>query len=421
MFFAELLLNAACVVPACIAALQWIGTPLRRTIPIAVIAAILSLCTNILSAYYLQGFPLTLILLFIVLPISLMNPKVSGYDACAAITISGAAYSAAAFALRVMLSIDIISNFFRIALAFLAVFVFSAILYWMHPIFPGCNWANTFDDRLDRPFLSRSATHFCGILSIYWLACTLPLAIGLQSPAVLVTLLACQLGGLVLLCLILENRRYRLSLALQQQTNEELQKFMSIVRSQRHDYNIHVQTLHELVRQDRHDEAASYLNRLMEDTIAMNRLLPLADAAVSALILSFQSEAAQMGIPMEVSIENDLSDIATNTYETNKIIGNLLQNALDETSVLKDKSFGIRLSVIKRGEYAMIQVSNRTQNPDTMADYRIGHSSKTGHEGIGVASIRALTARYGGTVYSRQENRIIHFVAKIPLCLGKEE
>ena len=183
---------------------------------------------------------------------------------------------------------------------------------------------------------------------------------------------------------------------------------------------IHVQTLYELTRENRHDEAAAYLNRLAEDTMAMNRLLPLADAAVSALILSFQNEAARMGINMEISVENDLGNIATNTYETNKIIGNLLQNALDETSLLEDKSFGIHLTVLKRGEYAVIKVSNRTRNAMPMSLYSIGRSSKTGHEGIGIASIRALASRYGGTVYSKEEGHIIHFTAKIPIRLAKE-
>jgi signal transduction histidine kinase len=421
VFFAELLLNAVCVFPACVVALQWIGIPLRRTISIAAITTVLSLCTNIISAYYLQDFPLTLILLLIVLPISLMNPKVSFCDACAVVTLSSAAYSVTALAVRVMLSIGFISDFFQIALAVLFLFIHSALSYNLRPLFPGSNWSNDLEDQLESSFFSRRSTQYCAMLGVYWIACILPLIAGFQGAVILIILLVLQLGGLVLLSILLENHRYRFSLALQQQTNDELQTFMNIVRSQRHDYNIHVQTLHELVRQERQSEATDYLNRLMEDTVALNRLLPLADAAVSAVILSFQSEAARMGIPMHISIENDLSNIATNTYETNKIIGNLLQNALDETAQLKDKSFGIHLSVIKRGEYAVIRVSNRTQNYNAMKDYRIGQSSKTGHEGIGIASIRALATRYGGVVYARQEDRIIHFVAKIPLCLGREE
>ena len=142
--------------------------------------------------------------------------------------------------------------------------------------------------------------------------------------------------------------------------------------------------------------------------------------AVSSLILSFRSRAAQEGIQLEISVENDLSQIATNVYETNKIIGNLLQNALDETQQLKDRSYGIHLSILKRGEFCMIHVSNRAASNQPMAEYRYGKSKKASHEGIGIASIQALAQRYGGMVYFRMEGDIIHFVAKIPLVLAKE-
>ena len=100
--------------------------------------------------------------------------------------------------------------------------------------------------------------------------------------------------------------------------------------------------------------------------------------------------------------------------------GNLLQNALDETELLSDKSYGIHLSILKRGEFCIIRVSNRTRSNAPMARYQVGISSKAGHEGIGIASIRHLALRYGGAVYSRMEGDIIHFVAKIPLTLAKE-
>ena len=153
----------------------------------------------------------------------------------------------------------------------------------------------------------------------------------------------------------------------------------------------------------------------------MNQILPLQDAAVSALILSFKNKAAQSGIPMEISIENDLSQVATNVYETNKVIGNLLQNAIDETEMIPDKSYGIKLSILKRGEFCIINVSNRAGRLNPMSSYQAGRSSKEGHEGIGIASIQALAAKYGGVVYSRMEGDIIFFVAKLPLQLYKEE
>ena len=136
-----------------------------------------------------------------------------------------------------------------------------------------------------------------------------------------------------------------------------------MIRSQRHDYNFHVQTLHGLLLRKDYDACEKYLEELLADSVRMNRILPLADAAVSALLLSFQSRAAAQGIGLQIDIENDLSQIATNVYETNKIIGNLLQNAIDETERLKDKSYRIRF-LSSRG-ILRVPCLNRTEKRES--------------------------------------------------------
>lgn len=39
---------------------------------------------------------------------------------------------------------------------------------------------------------------------------------------------------------------------------------------------------------------------------------------------------------------------------------------------------------------------------------------------MGLSSIKALAARYRGTVYTQLEGNVIHFVAKIPINYAKE-
>ncbi len=129
----------------------------------------------------------------------------------------------------------------------------------------------------------------------------------------------------------------------------------------------------------------------------MNAVPPIQDPAISAMIHSFQTLAAREGIRLHISISTDLVQIATNVYETNKIISNLLQNAIDETATHQDKSYGIHLTILKRGEYCVIRVSNelgaRTLSPEELGRiYQQGYTSKQGHEGVGLSSIRLLTA-----------------------------
>lgn len=202
----------------------------------------------------------------------------------------------------------------------------------------------------------------------------------------------------------------------------EMQVFLNVIRSQRHDYNFHVQALAGLVNDGNLEECRRYLNNLVQDSVDLNTILPIKDPAIAALIFSFRTMALEDGIELHLDIQNNLSCVVTSVYETNKVIGNLLQNAIDEVRTHQDKSYGIHLYILKRGENCVIHVANKLSPkaaPETYLQnlFSSGCSTKEGHEGIGLSSIRNLLSRYRGIVYARLEDDIIHFVAKIPLKL----
>lgn len=228
-----------------------------------------------------------------------------------------------------------------------------------------------------------------------------------------------SLGGVSLL---VAYRQERVTTLVDQDYRNEVQSFMSVIRSQRHDYNFHVQALAGLINGGDLEECRRYVNNLVKDSVSMNTLLPVKDPAIAALIFSFRSMAQENGIELHLDIQNDLSSVVTSVYETNKVIGNLLQNAIDEVKTHKDKSFGIHLYILKRGENCIIHVANRIRPVEDQAAhmeeiYKPGHSTKEGHEGIGLNSIQNLLRRHRGVVYSRIEDDIIHFIAKIPMEL----
>lgn len=270
----------------------------------------------------------------------------------------------------------------------------------------------------------------------YWIAAILCLALTsgslLVTPDSLPEVLAWSLSGLclywfgiALTILMYAYRKERLAVLLERQYRGEMQSFMNVIRAQRHDYNFHVQTIASLIRKGKIAECERYVNALEEDTSRMNTMLPIRDPAIAAMIHNFQAIAAREGIELRIDVQNDLAQIATGVYETNKIISNLLQNAIDETAAHKDKSYGIALAILKRGEYCVIRVSNALGDcPPTAEElgriYQQGYTTKQGHEGVGLSSIRLLAQRYHGTVFTQLEGNIIHFTAKIPIDCTKE-
>ncbi|MBR4906225.1 MAG: GHKL domain-containing protein [Clostridia bacterium] len=231
--------------------------------------------------------------------------------------------------------------------------------------------------------------------------------------------------GILLMTLLVSGGRDREQNEAQNAYHDDMNTFMNVVRSQRHDYNLHVQTVASLIAQEKWDECRSYVNALVQDTNRMNEVLPVKDPAVAALIHNYRILCAQNGIKLVMDIRDDLKNVVTTAYETNKLIGNLLQNALDELSQQPEPG-EIELSIFKRGEYDVMRVSNRVTDPEAFQArqsdiFRQGFTTKQGHDGVGLSSIKALANEKGGDVSVWTEGDVVHFAASVPVRMISEE
>ena len=201
------------------------------------------------------------------------------------------------------------------------------------------------------------------------------------------------------------------------QVQTELLSFMGVIRSQRHDFNFHLRAISNLIGTGKYQECNEYIQEIVKNSSALNDMLPLQNPATSALINAFQELALQKGISFDISVSTDLAKIPCTLYETNTIIGNLLQNAIDE---LEQNHNGgpVRLAILFRSRYYVIKVSNPcSKDPQEMKQiFRPGYSTKQSHEGLGLATVRRISERYGGKVLPEFGQGQIHLVVQIPFA-----
>lgn len=206
----------------------------------------------------------------------------------------------------------------------------------------------------------------------------------------------------------------RIEAMIDKQYQTELVNFMQIIRSQRHDFNFHMQAISGMIEGGRYQECRDYVRQMAKSTSVMNDMLPLADSAVSAMINSFRELALQKDIRLDVSIHNDLSHFPCSVYETNTIIGNMIQNAIDEVERNQQDRW-IDLLILKRGGDVIIKVTNPcSRPPEAFKDvFRPGYSTKQAHEGIGLTTVSRLVARYSGSVHPEFDDGTISFIVRI--------
>jgi sensor histidine kinase regulating citrate/malate metabolism len=198
----------------------------------------------------------------------------------------------------------------------------------------------------------------------------------------------------------------------------EINDFFKVIRSQRHDYSFHLQAVYGLLAQKQYDKCLDYVKSVVADTQKISELIPISEIAISSMIMSFKQKAEQMNIVLNLSVEYNLDNICCSVYEINRIIGNLLQNALDETDMHKDNR-AINLFILKRMGMAIIRVENPIDELHVAKEdmYKIGVTSKDrkAHEGIGMSTVKSIIEKYNGKIHIDFENGLIIISVYMPL------
>ncbi len=286
--------------------------------------------------------------------------------------------------------------------------------------FSGEVWAEARDGQPDTDNVLRLTLLLCAVNLLPFLA-ALPVSsmlmwLPVRQCFVLIGI-ECALLGLSVTCsrLILRVGQKDRALLLNRQTQQELNHFMTIIRSQRHDYNLHLHAVAGLLREGRYEESQKYIEDVVTDSQGVNEMMKIREPMIGALISGYRDLAREQGCEIDVSITDDLGSLVSTPYDTNRIIGNLLQNALDEVSLHTVQDKRIRLETLRRGGYSVIRVSNTVYNAENLKRLFVcGFSGKDAHEGIGLNCVMRILELYRGSVYYELNGSKVEFVVKIP-------
>lgn len=200
------------------------------------------------------------------------------------------------------------------------------------------------------------------------------------------------------------------------QYQQSLEAFMKVIRSQRHDFNVHLHAIKGLIDTDNFTECRKYIATMVKDSSDVNEVLPVHNPIISAMLHAFRENAESAGIHIEFDIHYNMKDLAVSAYDLNRILGNLIQNAMDEIKRNKSDNYGIHLHIGKSDNMTMIDISNRfdvlSHNFNNLFSDK--YTTKRRHEGIGLNTILCITESYGGMVYPEVDGDIIHFIVRLP-------
>nr|WP_243190580.1 GHKL domain-containing protein [Clostridium gallinarum] len=101
----------------------------------------------------------------------------------------------------------------------------------------------------------------------------------------------------------------------------------------------------------------------------------------------------------------------------NKILGNLIQNAIDELQNESQNNLKIDVDISKERESIVLKVKNSTNSEKECIKsiFDIGYTTKKNHEGLGLPMIQKILLKYNGVIYSEILDNEISFIVRIPV------
>lgn len=196
-----------------------------------------------------------------------------------------------------------------------------------------------------------------------------------------------------------------------------LDELHTAVRAENHDRINHLQTLYGFLQLGNLNETKKYLEELMGDTIISQHYAVKGNPALSALLYIKSGIATSQGIQLNLDVNGDVARTSIPSYELNRIVGNLINNAFDAVVELDKANRWVAISINEKGENYVFKVCNYGNIDKSTAQniFFRDYSTKGGrHKGLGLYIVKHLAEKHGGQISLENNNNVVEFTVILP-------
>ncbi|TCT15447.1 two-component system sensor histidine kinase AgrC [Natranaerovirga pectinivora] len=196
-----------------------------------------------------------------------------------------------------------------------------------------------------------------------------------------------------------------------------LEGLVDEVRQRQHDFKNHLNVIYEFAEEvalDTNKEMKEYLDKLIKRDRPMDYLLNINDSILTAIIYNKKNVIKEKGINFDFKINDYIPKYPLEKYEVVEILGNLLDNAMEEIENIGNidhKNIALTLGTYE--DKSIIEVKNtRNANKPIELDkiFDRGFSTKEGkNRGYGLYNVKKIVNYYNGKIELSLDNEDIIF------------
>lgn len=183
---------------------------------------------------------------------------------------------------------------------------------------------------------------------------------------------------------------------------DEVESIYRKMRGWRHDYHNHIQAMQASMALGKYDEVNAYLRQLNDDLTEVDSTIKTGRVMVDAILNGKMNIAAQNGIRLNVRAKIPSGTPVTDV-ELCVIIGNLLDNAVEENKKLPKEDRFIRIYIGQKNTQLYLAFTNAAGKKKQRMG-KLFASSKGIEHGFGLSRVENIVLKYGGQFLSASED-----------------
>ena len=217
-------------------------------------------------------------------------------------------------------------------------------------------------------------------------------------------------------------RRRQLMISDLERSNTQMDALNHTLRAQRHDFLNHLQVVYSLMEMNEYAEATDYLETVYGEIRAVSSFLSTRSTAVNALLKVKAGACAQENIDLQLDIKSPLDGLPMPAWELCRVLGNLIDNAMDAAKQAETPQICIAIEEDIRA-YRFSIGNNGAAIPESMLPsiFEEGVSTKGEDHGMGLSIVKNTLEPYGGAVDCESGEQGTCFTVTLPKKQQKDE
>ncbi len=188
-----------------------------------------------------------------------------------------------------------------------------------------------------------------------------------------------------------------------------IKKLTNELRAQSHEFSNKLHTISGLIQLEEYDKAIQYISDLTERRHEILGTLnyKIKDVHIAGILLSKYNKAVEAKVEMIIDSCSNLTALpeAINVDEVCSILGNLIDNAIDELVKVKDGKLYIKIN----SDTSQLKLIVNDNGPGISEGvkgkiFKRGYTTKSGNRGFGLSIVKKIVDEAHGTIELKSDN-----------------